>query len=594
MPHGTAVIIRATEKRQPIKYEGKAREMKITCLDKQVGKLLAEFFYRIPRFQRPYSWDRTNVEDFWKDAVVDNKGQYFIGNFVVYDDKTAMGVVDGQQRLTTITLLLCALRDAFEAEGFPNLAKGIHGLIERADISDQLYYVLQTQTSYPYLQEGIQKFGEAPETKLEPGPEEMLLKQAFQYFQERLNEIIKGVHGISSLSAERRRENIQVELTKVRDKVLGLKLIYTSLDNDDDAYIIFETLNTRGKDLELSDLVKSHVVRLLKPTNKGVDLAKDKWEKISQVFEESQAELSLSTFILHFWLSRYEYTTEKKLYKALRTRIKKDSAKAFLNDLVKECEIYRYIQEPSYRKWKKEEFEIHASLQAMNLFRIKQQLPMVLSVMQQFEDGHIKVKHVKSILSAIENFHFAFTAIASQRSSGGISFMYALAGRDLYNAKNADEKATCLQEFQKNKLAPKRPQYAEFEPGFLELRYSTKMTKQKSLVKYVMTKIYQANSQGLPINPEQATIEHLSPEKPAKSVGLSDENIASVGNLILVDQKLNVLLANKDFAEKVKILKGAKVWVDPIILKAKTWGAPEIEKRTKLLAKEAYEKVWPL
>ncbi|MFZ0745905.1 MAG: DUF262 domain-containing protein, partial [Terracidiphilus sp.] len=85
-------------------------------------------FYRIPRFQRPYSWDRTNIEDFWKDAVVENEDQYFIGNCVVYDDKTAMGVVDGQQRLTTITLLLCALRNAFEIEGFPNLAKGIHAL----------------------------------------------------------------------------------------------------------------------------------------------------------------------------------------------------------------------------------------------------------------------------------------------------------------------------------------------------------------------------------------------------------------------------------------------------------------------------------
>jgi uncharacterized protein with ParB-like and HNH nuclease domain len=61
--------------------------MKITCLDKQVGQLLGEAFYKIPRFQRPYSWDRTNVEEFWTDAVVDNESDYFIGNFVAYDDK---------------------------------------------------------------------------------------------------------------------------------------------------------------------------------------------------------------------------------------------------------------------------------------------------------------------------------------------------------------------------------------------------------------------------------------------------------------------------------------------------------------------------
>ena len=121
------------------------------------------------------------------------------------------------------------------------------------------------------------------------------------------------------------------------------------MDNDDDAYIIFETLNTRGKDLTLSDLVKSHLSRLLKPTNSGVDLAKDKWSKIHSTFEASQADLSVSTFIHHFWLSRYEYITEKKLYKALRKRIKKETAASFLDDLVKESEIYRYIHEPTSR-----------------------------------------------------------------------------------------------------------------------------------------------------------------------------------------------------------------------------------------------------
>jgi uncharacterized protein with ParB-like and HNH nuclease domain len=449
--------------------------VKITCLDKTVGKLLTESFYRIPRFQRPYSWDRTNVEDFWKDAVVENEGQYFIGNFVVYDDKTAMGIVDGQQRLTTITLLLCALRNAFEEEEFSNLAKGIHNLIERPDISDQLLYVLQTQSSYPYFQDHIQKFRESPETEKEAGPEEILLKQAFDFFTGNLNEVISGIKGLPNLALEKKRIRIQEDLSKIRDKVLGLNLIYTALKNDDDAYVIFETLNTRGKDLTLSDLVKSHLVRLLKPTNKGVDLAKDKWEKISQSFE--QADLDISNFILHLWLSRYEYTTEKKLYKALKTRIKKDSAKAFLNDLVKESEIYRYIHEPTYRKWKKDEIEIRNSLQAMNLFRIKQQLPLVLSVLRQFEDGLIKTKNAKTILSAIENFHFAFTAIASQRSSGGISFMYALAARELYNARNPDAKAKSLIDFQKHKLAPKRPSYIEFEPGFLELKYSAKFPK---------------------------------------------------------------------------------------------------------------------
>lgn len=568
--------------------------MKITCLDKQVGQFLKESFYRIPRFQRPYSWDRTNVEEFWNDAVVENEAQYFIGSFVVYDDKSALGVVDGQQRLTTITLLLCALRNAFEQQGHVNLAKGIHGLIERTDIADQLFYVLQTETSYPYLQEHIQKFGGKPGAGSDAGPEEQLLKQAFEYFQTNVTDVVNAIELLPNLSPAKKKARIQDDLTRIRDKVLNLKLIFTALENDEDAYVIFETLNTRGKDLTLSDLVKSHLARLLKPTNKGVDLARDKWNQIQQTFEESQVELSVSTFIHHFWLSRYEYITEKKLYKALRKRIKTSEASGFLGDLEKESVIYRYIYEPMARKWNKDEVQIRDSLRAMNLFRIKQQLPLTLSVMRQYEDHALKLRHVRAILAAVENFHFKFTAIASQRSSGGISFMYALAARELHQAKNGEAKVMGLQEFQSKKLASKLPSYAEFEPGFLALRYSSQMTKQKNLVRYILTKIYQENSTGIPIDPEQMTIEHLEPENPAKSSGLLPDQVASIGNLILVNQDLNNKLANKGFSDKVEILKNAHVWVDAVVLNAKSWGAAEIESRAQLLAKDAYDNVWPV
>ena len=172
--------------------------------------------------------------------------------------------------------------------------------------------------------------------------------------------------------------------------------------------------------------------------------------------------------------------------------------------------------------------------------------------------------------------------------------MYALTGRELYQAANLEAKVKVLQDFHKKKLGAKRPLFAEFEPNFKMLVYSSKMTKQKNLVRYILTKIYQKNSTGLIPDPAQVTIEHLAPESPAKSSGLTAEQVASIGNLILISQNLNNDVANKPFPEKVKALSSAHVWVDPIILKAKDWGATEIEDRTALLAKDAYEKVWPL
>jgi uncharacterized protein with ParB-like and HNH nuclease domain len=566
--------------------------MKISCLDKEIGQMLAESFYKIPRFQRPYSWDHANVEEFWNDTIVENDLDYFIGNFVVYDDKGVLAVVDGQQRLTTITLLLCSLRNVLKEEGFSNLAKGIHHLIERPDIKNDRYYILQTETSYPFFQEHVQKFG-SPSSVPDVGPEEKLLKEAYDYLRGNLKSTVESIKAQTSLSDPKKKAKIEEELSKIRNKVLGLKLIFTSLDNEDDAYLIFETLNTRGKDLTLSDLVKSHLARLLKPSNKGVDLTKDKWSKIAETFEESQADLSVSTFIHHFWLSRYDYITEKKLYKSLRKRIRKDDAAKFLEDLMKESQIYRQIYEPSYKKWKKEDSDMRDSLDAMVLFRVRQQLPMVLSVMRHYEDEILKSKHVKEILSAIENFHFVFTAVTSQRSSGGISFMYASAARNLHEAGSLSDKVAALHALE-SKLKTKIPGYAEFEAGFMELRYSSKLTKQRNLVRYTLCKICQRNSSGTPLDPNKLTIEHIAPENPVKGGGLTDELIASIGNLIVVDQALNNKLANKSFNDKKKILEKANIWVDPVILKAASWGVLEIEARARSLADEAYNKVWKI
>ena len=90
------------------------------------------------------------------------------------------------------------------------------------------------------------------------------------------------------------------------------------LDNEDDAYIIFETLNTRGKDLRVSDLVKNYLTKLLPKKNQDVDISKDKWTKARDLIEGSNADLNMDGFLHHFWLSKYEYTTQKKLFKLIK------------------------------------------------------------------------------------------------------------------------------------------------------------------------------------------------------------------------------------------------------------------------------------
>jgi uncharacterized protein with ParB-like and HNH nuclease domain len=216
-------------------------------MDKDVESILASAYLKVPRFQRPYSWDKGNVAEFFNDTIVEPSDDYFIGSVVFYRDRSdTFGIVDGQQRLTTITLLLCALRNAFAGAGLENLARGIHSLIERADRSNQMQYVLQTETSYPYFHEFIQKYG-APDYASEVGEEEVRLEEAFRYITEQITTVTDSINGDETLRKDVKRRRLETRLEEIRDRVLKLKLIVIELDNEDDAYLIFETLNTRGK-----------------------------------------------------------------------------------------------------------------------------------------------------------------------------------------------------------------------------------------------------------------------------------------------------------------------------------------------------------
>ncbi|MBI3364439.1 MAG: DUF1524 domain-containing protein [Ignavibacteriae bacterium] len=450
---------------------------------------------------------------------------------------------------------------------------------------------MQTETSYPYLQEYIQKFGK-PEAEPSHGKEEDYLKAAFDLITYGIREKLQAAGARAGHPPKSKRKKLQKLIEQIRDRILNLKLIFIELDQEDDAYFVFETLNTRGKDLRLADLVKNHVTRLLRPKNQNVDLAKDKWNKIVDVIEEND-NISLDSFLHHYWLSKHEYITVKKLFKSLRRVIKLSNARQFLDELIKDSRTYREIYEPSFAIWSKQELSISNSLKALNEFRVKQDLPMILAVMRDYRDSAIKKKHVDLLLQAVENFHFMFTAITSQRSSGGISFMYAMHARQLSSAKSLQSKVKIISDLIR-KLRDKKPSYQEFEANFVQKLYSKEFSKDKILVLYVLSKFYRHFDQsGVPVDFSQMTIEHVSPEKPHKGkAGIPNTTIGQIGNLLLVDHQLNSQLANKGFDDKKPILIESKVWLDPKIRSAKKWGKKEIEDRTKYLAREAYNKVW--
>lgn len=373
-----------------------------------------------------------------------------------------------------------------------------------------------------------------------------------------------------------------------------MKVIYVELDNEDDAYVIFETLNTRGKDLSVGDLIKNHLTKNIKAKNKGVDIPKEKWAIIRDNIDSTSKDLDIDTFLLHVWLSKYEFTTTKTLFKKFKKGISKADAKMFLDDLVTDSSTYKNIFDTETRRWNKNELPIKKSLSILYGFNVTQQTPMVLSIMREYNSKRLKFKFAKEALEAIEHFHYIFTAITSQRSSGGVASMYSQYARKLSEAKDESVRLAVIREL-RQRMRERIPTYDEFLAAFKTLEFTNGYTKQKRIIQYTLSKIDEYfNKSGVAINYDSMTLEHILPQNPSNKSKNHDDYYGTIGNLILLDEKTNNALGNKTFITKKSVFQKSSIYLDDIIKKAPDWTVAEIGKRTEYYAKVAYNTVFKI
>lgn len=567
--------------------------MRINSFDKDIQSVLSSNYYMIPRFQRPYSWDKENVQEFWNDTIANREDEYFIGSIVVFlTTSGSYGIVDGQQRLTTITMLLCSIRDKFKELGFSDLAMGIHNLIEKRDISNVYKYILQTETSFPYFQEYIQKYAQ-PEVVPEIINEEKTIQIAFKEINNLINEAISSIDSDSSVSTEEKIEQKKQKLILFRDRLLNLKVIFVELDNEDDAYLIFETLNTRGKDLSPSDLVKNLLSRYIHPSNQDVDYVKLKWNGIVKIIENAPGEVSTNNFLHHYWLSKYEYTSQKKLFKLMRRRINRDNASSYLDDFDSSSKIYRYLFEPTYKEWNNQESEIRRSLNALDLFNVRQPIPLLLSIMTKYELNNLTKKQVIKILRSIESFIFKYTAIVTTQSTGGLSMMYSNFARRITDSDSQDEKNTVLKDL-KAKLKELSPSFDEFKVSFRNTIYTNTHTKERKLVRYILSKFHDDINPSHVFDYNLMTIEHILSQSLIDGETYTDYDIGCIGNLILVNQELNDKLSDKSFSDKKRILLENGFSLDSFLNGVEDWSLDAIEQRFDWMSEKAYNEYWKI
>jgi uncharacterized protein with ParB-like and HNH nuclease domain len=565
--------------------------MKIEANDKQVQDIFSLGYFKIPRFQRPYSWTEEEVKNFWDDVVIEEHKQYFIGSMVVYQiEKPYFGIVDGQQRLTTITLMLAAIRNAFIRLGELNLSRGVHNYIEKANIDNVNEFILNSETSFPYLQDHIQSF-EGAKVDCTVGHEELKLKNAFELINEKLSPLIPKYQEIDAQLdfPDESRLAVIDSLKTIRNKILSLKLVFIQLDNEDDAYLIFETLNTRGKDLTTPDLVKNLLLKKVKSSNKTLDNSKIIWNKILEKFDDYGLENEMESFLHHHWLSKYGDTTEKKLFGEIKEYVTtSELALSLLVEFQKNADYYASIRNPNNYSWTPEENELKECLQSFNLLNVKQQMPMVLSLIRGYREQKLTLRALLKIILKIESFHFVFNRITSQHSSGSISTLYYRHARDLTKTNNHDKIQSIFSSLS-GSLKSKLPEFEEFEIEFANLIYTKSKTRNRKIITYILSRFMGKNINGLPIDYELTSIEHILPQ----SKECNEDVVGSIGNLILVDRETNSeVLKNLYFTKKIEILVNKGYPLDSDLLNANQWTEKEIRDRAKSMAHKAFYELW--
>lgn len=385
--------------------------------------------YIIPRFQREYSWENDELQELWDDLLeclsLKEKNlypnEYFIGTLVlVGDDDDNMNieryVVDGQQRLMTITIAFAVLSELFKQMGEKTLSNKMYSYIMGEDADGVEYAKLVTETPKPYFQMRIQK-KEKNHTVVPNTDEEKRILNAYNFFEKKLSEknvlqeLEKRYSGIS--------ENIKyVDALKIfRDQILHCKVIYVTVKSFDDAYAIFEVLNAKGKDLTPIDIIKNSLFSILDETE-PIDSAEISWKKIRA---NMTGKCDIQTFYRHYWLSKYGYATAKKLVKEFNEKVEKNQIEytKFLNELVEASEDYCKIAYPNKNDWMQpEDIEIFYSLDACEVFGITQVRIFLLALIDVKRKKLISHKQFLRIIKYLEYYHFVFNAICSMRPSG--------------------------------------------------------------------------------------------------------------------------------------------------------------------------------
>lgn len=260
-----------------------------------------DIHYVLPHFQREYAWEKQEWQTLIKDVfsvyeIYDEKQppEHFMGSLVVINDGTRAGtvpvfrLVDGQQRLTTISLLLRALEDSLDArEEYAGLRRKIHKMLVNQDESGDLYFKLLPTTKYG----DRASYCAIIQGKTPPQNVESNIPEAYEYLRSQLQNRFKSDH---------------IDPNRLFNVLMNsLQAVFINLDHNERPYEIFESLNYKGRSLTQADLVRNYIAMKL-PPERQEPVFHELWSPIEQLLlEKRQVGRSrlgeLTAFLRHYF-----------------------------------------------------------------------------------------------------------------------------------------------------------------------------------------------------------------------------------------------------------------------------------------------------
>jgi hypothetical protein len=306
----------------------------LTASATTVGTLLSGSTFEIPAYQREYAWRETEVSEFWDDLSNSlSRGPYFLGLIILTGEEKRKQVVDGQQRLLTVTLLASAIRHEAIDIGRKALADRIHSTLLRSmdyTTDEVLPRIVLTDNRANGSLQAIIEGEDDDEPTVVPGSSSDRLWKAYRYLRERLMTDGSDIFRQLGAWAEFIQEQLYVAVFEHPDEA--------------SAYSVFEVVNTRGKDLTTADLLKNYVLRFTPPDSR--DGRYRQWQQMVTQFEQVGNQHFVQ-YIRHVLILQAGYILPKELYNYIARRGEYSNLSPFsVDDLMDalQAELSLYLQ----------------------------------------------------------------------------------------------------------------------------------------------------------------------------------------------------------------------------------------------------------